>query len=78
MEDIGKNKLLQFAEEHPYVLLASTSILIIVILIIFLYSNGFIMERMNHRKSKKTSNMLDDEVEMDDLIISIKNKQGME
>ncbi len=75
-DDVRPNRVLQFAENHPYILLAA--VVILVILLIMTYLNGWgwtIRGVMKPCKKKKKNNVLDDEEEMDELIKSIHSKQ---
>lgn len=71
-----KNKVFEFAESHPYILLAVISVLVIIIIVMYLSSRGYGMglESLKGKKSKRKEPLNDDE-EVDDLIESIHKKQ---
>lgn len=77
IDDSNKsNKILEFAEGHPYVLLAVISVLIILVIIMFLGSCGYNIPMVGCKKGKKKKKeIIDDEDEIDELITSIHNKQ---
>lgn len=68
-----KNRVLEFAENHPYILLAVIFVLIILIIVIYFINHR--TESSQRRKSCKKKDPLDSEEEMDDLIESIHAKQ---
>jgi cytochrome c-type biogenesis protein CcmH/NrfG len=71
-----KNRILSFAEGHPYVLLASIAILVIVILIMYFNSRGYnVMGLASGKKSKKKKSSDADEDTVDELIDDIESKQ---
>lgn len=76
-DETKKNRVLEFAENHPYILLAVISVLVILIIIMFLNSCGYNVPGMGEGKGKKKKKKepLDDEEEMDELIASIHSKQ---
>ena len=67
----NKNKVVEFAESHPYVLLSAIGILIIIILVMYLKGRGYGVTSI--KKTKKTPETEDEEVDV--LIESIHDKQ---
>jgi len=65
-----KNKVLEFAEGHPYVLLGAIGVLIIVIVVMFMGGRGY---GTGGVKKKKAPENEDEEVDV--LIESIHDKQ---
>lgn len=73
MENEGsKNKILEFAENHPYILLITVLILIILIVIMYLNSRGYSFGGVGKKHKKKD---ISDDDEIDELIESINKKQ---
>jgi hypothetical protein len=71
-----KHKVLDFAEHHPYVLLAVISVLVIIIIIMYLNSRGYgVMGFQGKRTGRKKKEALNDDEEVDELIASIHKKQ---
>lgn len=68
---VNKNKVTEFAEGHPHVLLGAIGVLIIVILVMYLGSRGYSITP--RKKTKKTPETEDEEVDV--LIESIHEKQ---
>ncbi len=66
-----KYKVLEFAEAHPYVLLGTILMLIVIILIICFGNRVPVLSGLCKRRKES----LEDEDEMDKLIESIHNKQ---
>lgn len=69
-----KNKVFEFAENHPYILLAIISVLVIIVIVMYLNSRGYGIGGMQGFK-KKRKEPLNDEEEVDELIDSIHKKQ---
>ncbi len=67
------NKVLTFAESHPYILLAAVVVLILIILVMMF--GGSIPGVSHFQARKRAKERLDDENELDTLIESIHNKQ---
>ncbi len=67
-----RNKVLVFAENHPYVLLGALIILILIIIMMYIGDCGWNLPGISKKKRKKP---LDNEDEMDELIKSIHSKQ---
>lgn len=65
-----KNRVLQFAESHPYILLCAVIVLLIIVIIQYLQCAGYIGKRVPKKRSK-----LKVGGEIDDLIESIESKQ---
>lgn len=68
-----KDRILQQAEQHPYILLAAVCILIVVVIVQYLYSCGYIGSESRRAKKKKGKANIGEE--LDDLIESINEKQ---
>lgn len=75
--EASSNKILLFAESHPYVLLGGIVLLVFVIILLFLNSQGWLWsnkEGLSKKKKKKLDIDIDDD-ELDDLIESINEQQ---
>lgn len=69
------NRILEFAGQHPYVLLAVILVLVIMIIVMYLTSRGYGFGSVGKKCRKKKKELLNDEEELDDLIDSIHSKQ---
>jgi hypothetical protein len=73
-EPASKNRVLEFAETHPHLLLAAVGVLCVLLLSMYLYNNGWFGSKQGFKKKKNEP--LDDDEEMDTLIDSIHTAQG--
>lgn len=73
--DNAKNKVLEFAEHHPYALLAIISVLIIIIIVLYMNNRGYMGSAKSKFTGKKKKAGAGDEDELDELIESIHSKQ---
>lgn len=69
-DEESKNKILEFAEQHPYVLIAVIAVLFIIILLMYFSPSTLGMKE----KLKKGPKNIDED-EMDELINRIHEKQ---
>lgn len=68
-----KSKILEFAEAHPYVLLAAIAVLVIVVLVMIFGKK--VAPSISSLCGKKKKEPLNEDDEVDELIESIHNKQ---
>jgi hypothetical protein len=71
----SKNRVFEFAENHPHLLIAVIIILIILLVAMYFGSSKRIQSMIGRIRKKKTKEPFDTEEEMDRLIASIHSKQ---
>lgn len=72
----SKNKLLEFSEQHPYILLATICALIVLVIIMFCGSHGLTISNLTKKiRKRKGVKGVGEEEELDELIESIHSKQ---
>ena len=69
--DGEKLKILELAEQHPHILLGACVALVIILIIVFVQSRGW----LDCKKKRSSTAPLDDDEEFDGLIKSINSQQ---
>jgi len=69
-----KTKAMEFVDAHPRILLIAVAVLVIIILVFYLHSRGYLSKAAFKGRKGGRSNMSPDE-ELDSLIESIHEKQ---
>jgi cell division protein FtsL len=75
MDAIKNNRVFEFAENHPYILLGIILVLVIMVVYMYMQSRGYKVPGTGKAKSKKSSTPETEEDELDDLIEAIHDKQ---
>lgn len=77
MESVNnvKSKAMEFVDAHPRILLITVAVLMVIILVFYMHSRGYLTKAgFKGKKSGRRENMSPDE-ELDSLIESIHDKQ---